>query len=119
MTAPLPLEQHFERRGAYMTRDGAAARAGARDSCNKKLCLVATDKVLLVEWLYEVSNRDDCFFVKYSIEPKDGMFLGRVFLTDAERLGDLWAATKGHPRLMCTLQDDDFTILFRRRHGQL
>ena len=98
--------------GVFMARWGPQKANGVAH-LNKKLCLVATDKELLVETLFELSERPDCYFVKYSIQPKDGMYLGRCFLTDEVALGRLWQELKCHPRLMCTVQDDDFTESYR------
>jgi hypothetical protein len=111
------LEAGFVRKGAYLTRDGAVRRAGGADCPNKKLCLCATDGPFLVGLLRELSERPDCFFVKYSAEPRDGMFLGRVFLMDEQALGRLWAELEPHPKLLCSLQDDDFTLPFRPAAG--
>lgn len=97
----------------FMARDGPAEARGEQ-GCNKKLCFVATDKDFLVELLTELSERDDCWAVKHSIEPRDGMYLGRCFMTDARTVGQLWDEYKRHPRLMCSIQDDDFADLFRR-----
>lgn len=97
--------------GLYMCRQGAAPSGGPR--CNKKLCLTATDKPFLIRLLHDLSLRDDCVFVKYSIAPRDGMYLGRCFLTDEFRIGALWRELKAHPKLMCSVQDDDFTLQFR------
>lgn len=80
---------------------------------NKKLCFVATDQKFLAELLLELSDREDCYFVKFTANPKDGMFLGRCFLLTDAAVGELWQHYKVHPRLMCTVQDDDFTSTFR------
>lgn len=80
---------------------------------NKKLCFTATDKVALIEILYELSQRPECHFVKYSVEPKDGMYLGRCFLDDEQLLGRMWRSYKAHPKVMCSVQDDDFTLRHR------
>jgi hypothetical protein len=81
--------------------------------CNKKLCFVATDQALLASVLLELADRPDCHYVKYSVHPRDGMYLGRCFLTHEREIGRLWAEFKEHPRLFCTVQDDDFTAPFR------
>jgi hypothetical protein len=81
--------------------------------CNKKLCFVATDQSLLASVLLELADRPDCHYVKYSVHPREGMYLGRCFLTDEQEVGRLWAEFKEHPRLFCTIQDDDFTAAFR------
>jgi hypothetical protein len=104
------LESAFAVTGSYRSIRGPAHDAPRP---NKKLCLVATDKPLLVALLHEISRRPDCAFVKYSPEPRDGMFLGRVFLASEDELGRMWAELKKHPRLMCSLQDDDFILPYR------
>ena len=45
--------------GAFMARWGPQKANGVAH-LNKKLCLVATDKQLLVETLLELSERPDC-----------------------------------------------------------
>ena len=99
--------------GAFMERRGAGWNDERRYS-QKKLCFVATDQPLLVEVLGRLAERPDCFFVKYSVGQRDGMYLGRCFLVDERELGALWATYKAHPRMMCTVQDDYFTRPFRR-----
>ncbi len=84
---------------------------------NKKLCFVATDQQFLADLLRELSDRDDCYFVKFTTAPKDGMYLGRCFLLTDTAVGELWQHYKVHPRLMCTVQDDDFTAAFRELPG--
>ena len=61
----------------------------------------------------ELAERPDCYYVKYSTYQKDGMYLGRCFLMDEHEVGLLWAKYKEHPRLFCSIQDDDFTAPFR------
>src|SRR4051812_7381628 len=95
----------MELRGPAWTR--------AEQCCEKKLCFVATDRLLLAELLGELAERPDCYYVKYSISPRDGMYLGRCFLTDEHEVGLLWAKYKAHPRIFCSVQDDDFTAPFR------
>ena len=53
--------------------------------------------------------------VKFTLEPKDGMYLGRCFLLNDDIVGELWRQYRAHPRLMCNIQDDDFTIQYRFR----
>lgn len=55
----------------------------------KKLCLVATDLALLVELLYGISLREDCYCVKYGRVAREGMYLGRVFLSTDEAVTEL------------------------------
>ncbi len=79
----------------------------------KKLCFVATDQALLADVLGQLAERPDCVYVKYSIAPRDGMYLGRCFLMDDHEVGVLWAKFKAHPSLFCSVQDDEFTAPFR------
>jgi hypothetical protein len=95
-----------------MERRGRAWKAGGR-YCQKKLCFVATDRALLADVLRQLAERPDCHYVKYSTFQKDGMYLGRCFLLDEQAVGVLWAEYKKHPRLFCSIQDDDFTAPFR------
>lgn len=98
--------------GVFLQRRGGGYRPGGPYT-NKKLCFVATDQHVLSELLLELSHRDDCYMVKFSVEPKDGMYLGRCFLLDEQTIGKLWQEYKVHPRLMCSVQDDDFTLPYR------
>jgi hypothetical protein len=95
-----------------MERRGPAWYMGELCS-QKKLCFVATDRALLAEVLARLSDRPDCHYVKYSTYQKDGMYLGRCFLSDEHEVGLVWAEYKEHPRLFCSVQDDDFTAPFR------
>jgi hypothetical protein len=101
----------FHAEGKYIGRDGPAAARGRYS--NKKLCFVATDLAHLVKVLTELSDDEGCFWVKYSPEPRDGMYLGRCFMDDERRVGELWARFKTDPKLLCSVQDDDFTAPFR------
>lgn len=103
-----------------MMREGASLRAGDPRYCNKKLCFTATDQAYLVGVLRELSDHELCHRVKYSREPRDGMYLGRAFFRDPVLVGELWARYKTDSKLFCSVQDDDFTILFRERfHGHV
>jgi hypothetical protein len=81
--------------------------------CQKKLCFVASDQARLAELLGQLAERSDCVYVKYSVEPRDGMYLGRCFLMDEHEVGLLWAKYKAHPHVFCSIQDDEFTAPFR------
>ncbi len=101
--------------GAFMARPGAArvAATGAIDCCNKKLCFTATDLPLLAETLAALAERPTAWYVKFSTRPRDGMYLGRCFFVDADSVGAAWAEYKRHPRMFCSVQDDDFTSAWR------
>lgn len=81
----------------------------------KKLCLVATDPACLIEILYGISLRHDCFYVKYGMIAREGMYLGRVLLATDHAASELCQALKDHPRLMVSLQDDDWFHPFREQ----
>ncbi len=98
--------------GYFMQLWGPAWNA-KEPGCQKKLCFVATDQAMLADVLRQLAERPDCVYVKYSTYSLDGMYLGRCFLTDEHEVGILWARFKAHPRLFCTVQDDDFTLPFR------
>src|SRR4051812_36982682 len=75
-----------------------------KGGCQKKLCFVATDQSLLAEALRQLAERPDCFYVKSSAHPRDGMSGGRCFLMDERGFGRLGAKFKPHPRLFCSVQ---------------
>ncbi|MGE5183755.1 MAG: hypothetical protein ACM31C_16900 [Acidobacteriota bacterium] len=105
------MDESFTPKGRFLERHGPAA--GSERFCNKKLCLVATDQAYLVALLHELSQRADCYYVKYTPQPRDGMYLGRVFLLDEHEVGALWARLKRDDKLLCSVQDDDFIRPFR------
>lgn len=115
MLEPEEIEKEFEpaRGGVFMRRYGDGRRPGT-DYSTKKLCLVATDRAYLANTLLRLSRRPDCYYVKYSTQSKDGMYLGRCFLLQDDAVGELWQELKSDPRLMCSIQDDAFTERFRR-----
>src|SRR6187455_3290694 len=96
----------------FLCRDGPL-RAGA--CSQKKLCFTSTNRDLLARHLLQLSRRDDCSFVKFGVNPRGGMYLGRCFLGSDEGVGEVWAEYKSHPSLFCTVQDDDFVGHFREQ----
>ena len=98
--------------GRFMARNGAARTPDAA-YCNKKICFAATDLSFLAQLLLELSEHPKAYFVKFSTRPRDGMYLGRCFFTDEELVGETWAKYKGHPKVFCNIQDDDFSIGWR------
>ena len=58
-------------------------------------------------------NLEICYFVKLTDEPRDGMHLGKCFFTNDKFVGEYWAKYKLHPKLMCNIQNDDFSKPFR------
>jgi len=99
--------------GRFMARDGPARVPGAA-FCNKKLCFVAVDVSTLADLLRELSDDPRAYAVKFSVTPRDGMYLGRCFFVDAPTVGETWARFKPHPKVFCSVQDDDFVAPWRR-----
>lgn len=97
--------------GNFMERFGPTGRDGQYSQ--KKVCLVATDQHFLIRFLYEVSLREDCYYVKYSTRPRDGMYLGRCFLATDADAARLCRGFKAHPKFLVSIQDDDFFNQFR------
>lgn len=81
-------------------------------SLREEVCFVATDRALLVEVLCSLAERAVCFYVKYSVQPRDGIYFGRCFLIDEHEVGMHRARNKSHPRLYCAVQADEFTDPF-------
>ncbi len=108
------IAKNFEKKGFYMSRDGKAKERGEKYA-NKKLCFVATDIEFLANLLFRLSNHEECYGVKYSHLEREGMYLGRCFMAKEEIIGKLWRKYKNHPKLMCSVQDDDFTMKFRQK----
>ena len=98
--------------GRFMARDGAARKPDV-PYCNKKICFAATDLSFLAHLLHELSEHPKAYFVKFSTRSRDGMYLGRCFFIDQESVGKTWAKYKGHPKVFCNIQDDDFSIGWR------
>jgi DNA-3-methyladenine glycosylase I len=111
---PSPLKQFQSKRG-FWVRYGPAHERGGR-ACQKKLCLTSTRVEPMAQILYELSLRDDCFFVKLDRKPgPHGMVRGRCFLTDERAVGVAWLRLKETDEVLCTIQDDDFTKPLRVR----
>ena len=102
----------FYEENGYKCLNGRAYVEGG-PYCHTKLCLVATDLAHLIRTLETLAAREDCFWVKYGPEPREGMYLGRAFFTEAATVGALWAAFKRDPKLFCSMQDDDFALAYR------
>ncbi len=112
--ARMMVRMEFYDANGFKCANGPALQKGYY--CQKKLCFVATDCAYLVSVLETLLQRDDCFWVKYSPSPKDGMHLGRAFMTNPHAVGSLWQRYKNDDKLMCSVQDDDFVATFRS-HG--
>ena len=97
--------------GRFRERLGPLGKGVAFSS--KKLCFVATDPAFLIELLYGLSLRKDCFYVKYGMIPREGMYLGRCLLETDQAVSELCQELKGHARLMVSLQDDAWFNSFR------
>lgn len=111
----MAVGDEFEVQGGnprFLCRDGPL-RGGI--CSQKKLCFTSTNQELLARHLLRLSEREDCFFVKFGVNPRGGMYLGRCFLGSDAAVGQVWAEYKNHPSLFCTVQDDDFVGQFRER----
>lgn len=97
--------------GRFMERWGPLGEEASGSS--QKLCLVATDAAFLIDLLYGLSLRADCVHVKYGTIAREGMYLGRCSLQTAAATAELCQQLKGHPRLMVSVQDDDFFNPYR------
>jgi hypothetical protein len=106
------MEEKFYKHGSFLCIDGPARKAGLNHS-KMKVCFTCTDFDFLKRVLLKVVESEKCFFVKMSAQPRSGMFLGRGFFVTKEMAAEIWAKYKAHPRLMVTLQDDDFSEGFR------
>lgn len=102
----------FEKQGPFLVRNGKS-RERSEIHSNKKLCFVSNDKDFLQNLLADISKLGECYFVKLTDCPRDGMYLGRCFFVDEDTVGKMWAKYKQHPKLMCSVQDDDFCNKFR------
>ncbi len=109
-----PLLEHFEpsKVGSFLRRFGPAFDPDVPYS-QKKLCFTAANPAILIEVLHDLTQRDTCYFVKFSTVPRGGLFLGRCFFLDDDEAGRTWAYYKNHPLMFCQVQDDDFTDSFR------
>lgn len=106
------MDSEFYANGSFLCIDGPAKKAGQKHS-NMKVCFTCRDSDFLRRLLVKVVRDKECYWVKMSTKPRDGMFLGRCFFTTKEHAAQLWAKYKTHPRFMVTLQDDDFASTFR------
>lgn len=103
----------FRLEGGFFKRDGRAYAPGP-PPCNKKLCLTSTDLDAMGELLDELSRREDCWAVKLDTQVgRHGMVRGRCFLTTEEAVAELWKRYKVTDTMLCTIQDDDMTVLYR------
>ena len=105
---------HSLRNGRFMAIDGPGRSPGA-EYCRRKLCFSATDLPFLAELLRSLAQDPDCYFVKYSTYDRDGIHLGRCFFLNEDKVGRTWALYKAHPKLLCSVQDDQFTRPWREK----
>jgi hypothetical protein len=106
------MNDEFYTHGSFLCMDGPAKKLGLKFA-NVKVCITCRDSNFLQSLLLKISQDKECYWVKMSTKARDGMFLGRCFFTTKNHAGLIWAKYKMHPRLMVTLQDDDFTSAFR------
>jgi putative acetyltransferase len=90
--------------GRFMTRFGRLGEHAAHSQSN--LRLVSTDPAFLVDLLYGISERRDCWAVKYATSPRDGMYMGQLWLQSDGAVAGLYQELEAHPRLMVSMQND-------------
>lgn len=103
----------FQQRGAFMVRDGLAKERGMKDKCKKRVFFFTTYQGFLEETLFQISNANDCYDVKYSIQTKDGVCLGICSFTNESSVGDMWAKYESHPNAWVSIQDDEFCETYK------
>ena len=103
---------HFDKRGLFLCIDGPA-RTDEKEYSQMKLCFTSVNKAQLMKLLLQFSKEEDCYFVKLSDSPKNGMYLGRCFFTNQDKVGKIWAKYKNNPYFMVNVQNDNFTKDFR------
>jgi hypothetical protein len=97
----------------FLVRPGPAYQRGDVP-CQEKLCSTSTSVSSLAELLFQLSQREDCWYVKLDAEKgPHGMVRGRCSLTTADEVGKLWTQLKVGTHWLCAVQDDDFTSAFR------
>lgn len=106
------MESEFYQHNSFLCIDGPAKKAGKKHS-NMKVCFTCRDSDFLKALLRKVAKEEECYWVKMSTTPRDGMYLGRCFFTSKDHAARLWAQYKTHPRFMVTLQDDEFAEAYR------
>lgn len=101
---------HFELdEREFWFRDGPA-RARGDERCHIKLCFSCTTVEPLAALLYDLSLRDDCWYVKLDSfhRTRNGIIRGRCFLTNEEQIAKLWTIHKHTDVVTCSVQDDRF-----------
>lgn len=103
---PPPTEARFTSppSARFVTRFGRLGEHAPHSQLN--LRLISTDPGFLIDLLYGVSLRQDCWCVNYTKSPRDGMFMGQLWLQSDGAVSALYQELKGHPRLMVSIQKD-------------
>jgi hypothetical protein len=96
----------------FLCLDGPAKLAGETYS-QMKVCFTTCREEILKNILIDLSSSQNCYWVKMSTIPRDGMLIGRCFFTTKEAAGKVWAKYKHHPFIIVNLQDDEFAQHFR------
>jgi len=105
-SVPAPSDARFTaaQNNRFMTRYGRLGEQAPHSQVN--LRLVSTDPEFLIDLLYGLSLRKDCWLVSYASTPRDGMYLGQLWLQSDGAVAGLYQDLKGHPRLMASIQND-------------
>ena len=105
----------FEELGDKYRRDGVAKERGLKNLCRKKLCIISTDKQLILDLMHEASIANDCYQVEVYKNERLNVYLGTSTYTNESSLGDAWARYESHPKAWAIVQDDDFCDRFKDR----
>ena len=107
--------ERFQEIGGFMYRAGIAKQRGVRNLCRKKACFVTSDQTFLMNVLYDLSNAQDCFEVKFSSSSREGCYIGFCQFTNDVAVGDLWAQFESHPKMWIIVHDEEFCESYRSR----
>ena len=77
-------------------------------------CIVSTDKEFLMNFLLQLSDMEECCFFKISDKQRDSMYLARCFFTTDDVVGRQWRRLRSHPKLICSIQEDEFVKFYRK-----
>ena len=108
------MSEMFYQKNSFLCKDGPAKLAGNQYS-KMKVCFTCTDSEFLKLLLAKIATEEECYWVKMSINSRDGMYLGRCFFSSKDYAVQVWAKYKTHPKIMVTLQDDEFVSAYREQ----
>lgn len=69
------MELDFYQDGPFLCLDGPAKKEG-RTYANMKVCFTCRNEDFLKRLISKVAEDEECYWVKMSTKPRDGMYLG-------------------------------------------